>query len=370
MTDPLSRLSGMMRFPRSTVSDEDLSALDEDILSKRSSMTKNILASQTEPKMDLSQALAAGIMSLAPALIGMAIAKKKGGAMGAEVGLGTSGSYLAQVEKRNKSDQNAAKAQALTEEEELKELRGERKDALKTKRAQEFQGQRDEYIQGRMDDRASKYRSGTTINMPGKPFELSGKSQELVRSNLQMAKSGQDILDYVSEKAPKLLDESFQDEKGDWDLKKSSDVYAHRIGDFFAGGETEHGKFLQRLNNFISKYQKELSGLASTDKEFDRIYGQIVRSGAVVPQTVPQTLGMIEYLQNASKGNARAEVALARASQNADEQSIDNLFNDFAPGRKKRGRGLGDLSGSSLVSDEEKEAIYREELGKLQNGGR
>ena len=138
------------------------------------------------------------------------------------------------------------------------------------------------------------------------------------------------VIDFIKTQVPELLDEKYLKSDGSIDWGGTGDILLNRLNEV-AGPESSSGKAKQQIEQFLSGYQKAMSGLAATDKEFNRLYGQLFQKGILQGQLLPTRWPVaIELIDTFVKKQERMAVndMLTDSAMNAnDPAAIRELFN-------------------------------------------
>lgn len=321
------------------------------------------------PKVDMNDALKAGIIGLAPLIIGALMKGKKGlyaGAMGGALGTQAFGQELKEDIVRKQAESTA---QAKIEAANMKSFQDK---ALQTQVDKAKEGYRQE---GEIKELFAKKMLGlggganVTIKMPpefkGLPESQVTKIEEAtdiyadsigVTDNIKTAMN-----DALSQTGENFSRETILDENGDYDFKKAWNLFSRGLTAEIKGGEDRRGNIMNMVKAWADKYNKVITGAAQTDTEFKRRYGTILQKGAlqITPATIPTILDMIDYLGGSyrAKAESRFRAASILAGDNVSPAqrmtNFNNYLNDIASGK---------MNGPAYGGAEQGETNYTKEV--------
>lgn len=339
---------------------------DQLISSGKEKLTDSLMS----PQMDQGQVLSVLLGSALPALFGGLLggstglqAGAAGGLTGAEFGLKQA---AADAERKQK-------LQALLGEQDIaagRELKksalaaASKKDPLPT-RTSELKRLLDE---GKMSEAEYEKeikgsgKTNVTVNSyaPGGPLPKDVISD--IQGPIASAASAQSVINEMYKEIPELAQgETIRDANGNIAPLKIADVVGRRLKAKTLGSEDPLGKVNDAFTRFVARYNKELSGAASTDKEFERNL-QSLQSSGIVPATIPTLINVLETFQReqGKLAKTRALTYGALASPTGDKSAaIDTLLNQVAPGSK----------GQSSMGMEQPKTIQEMALEELKRRG-
>jgi gas vesicle protein len=312
---------------------------------------EQLLAAQEERPLTGSELLATAILQIAPILIGSAIGGDEGGAIGAKSGL--IGADFLRTESKELGKRERARAQL-----EAKSLGDQISD--RKKQAFDFLKLGFDAEEGRLDraSREQAARIGAQSVLSAAEIQagigaLDKDARKIVNEATAIAAQARSTFAEIREIDPALLDEGFHDEKGRLSISKTASVVKDRFANILAGNESDFGKAKQAIRRFVSEYQRKISGLQTTNQEFERLKAQIEGEG-IIPRLIPNMLESIERIVGRAREEALAAALVQRQGTSrggSSAETINQIFDLLDMNMPSRSPNAGGLDEATVMVD-------------------
>ncbi len=237
------------------------------------------------------QATMSGLASIIPMLAGLAIAGKRGGIAGAEVGLQTGGSMMDKYGKQQEKESALAKAQYDLYGDQEKELSTLQRDYQKAAYGADINTERDESRElmkretNRLDPRGTKItvNNDTTPEGYSPPAELTKEARG--RASMQQRLSSLVESFNTDPELNKLLGEAPATRPdGSVDIGAGVDLLIRGLTEKSGiAANTLSAEKKAQVGQLLSEYLKSISGAAVSDPEYQRVARNMTGDGALIP---------------------------------------------------------------------------------------
>lgn len=318
--DSSSRLSALPSPNRRLA---DLTAAEEEIKGLQGLKSEALGQLGKGTNLSGQEALITALTAIVPMLIGMGAGGMQGGAMGAQAGaagagIGLSG-FAAEAKERDAANK-LAYSDAATQ--------------LAAKRG-ELKGIRDSIADREEKNTELQFTEAGKNSRTGKLAKAMAKGTDMpitdpdTRKNLQgyrsAAQSGTSLLNTINTEFSSMLGDKWTNEDGsiNWDGVKNLGSDQLQV---LLGADSKPSQFRSRLQEFVSRYQKELTGTAASDAEAKRIQS-IALGGGFLPADIPTIYSNIERMIQNQEDQASGEIqsALDLRGENPKEAFLSNF---------------------------------------------
>lgn len=263
------------------------------------------------PGVSKSTAMINGVMTLLPLIMGLAVAKKRGGVIGGQFGMQMGQQLNADAEKKSKDEYEKDKFQYDLLKDESKTL-GDRA----------FQLEKDATT-GTADDQASIFKSGldlqndkekilfksqvdpekgTTIHMPGQAAELSPDQQKRADDAAMQIDGIAATIRDIDTIIPNWREQTpIVREDGSLDIDRMIEGAAQKVSYKLFGAQTEQDLARAKVGRMLAQRLKLISGTAASDAERLNSSTYMVGDGILAPAAWPVAMYLLETEKNDQK---------------------------------------------------------------------
>ncbi len=251
------------------------------------------------PGVSKSTAMINGVMTLLPLIMGLAVAKKRGGVIGGQFGMQMGESLNASAEKKSKDEYDKDKFQYDLLKDESKTL-GDRafqleKDTL-TGSTDDQADVAKEFLKAKINPSASKTFL-TVQNNEGTNQTVSEPVRAQNQADMKIINQADDVINYVNQIAPQLLDEKPAfNEDGSLSIPDAGNLMGRKFIDYLGGVQTKEAAAQAEMGTMLAAIIKEQSGTATPDPEFVRLSRNITGDGVLLPAAWPVAIAKIKQL--------------------------------------------------------------------------
>lgn len=258
-----------------------------------------------EPKISSKDAFMAGLIGLAPLIVGMIKGGKKGaygGAMGGLAGVQAFNTVLSD-EYKDKKEKGLLQAKQASEQQQAFQSQALKAQQSDLSKQQDF-----------TDDVRLKEMSpdkGIVVNVNNLPENKpwSDNERQSVSSGMDIVRLSSNTLNRLDEIAMRAIQKGEGDPRTKGYVDDKGNVLTenvwNNVGEWAKGKVVKGGTTFTDMQNevkqFVKPYQKLLSGLQSTDKEYDKILSIIEGEGGITPANMKVVRENLIKLQNQAK---------------------------------------------------------------------
>lgn len=335
---------------------QDLAALDQETAGLEALKREALGQMGRGTNLSGQNTLAVALTALLPALIGMGMHSKEGLAQGfnagaAGAGVGLQG-FAAEAKEKDMANQLLYKDAAT----QLAAKQGEAKAVRDSIRDREEKNVELEFLEEGRGNRATKM-----ANAMGKGAEapLSDTQITSLQKARSAAQSGINLLETINSEFSDKLDARYLGEDGTVDWEGLKNIGSDQL-EAIIGAGTKGDQFRSTLQEFISRYQLELTGAAATDAEAQKIRS-IAAGQGILPADVPTIYRNVQRMIENQKRQAMGEIDLTlglrgqnprqyleAAFPNAPEPKTASKPKAFAP---KGTEIVNPQTGKKLIAD-------------------